>query len=83
MKSSRFALFVLATIIGLGALSASKPAAATDWSWLGNKPYIDCINQANFFAGWGGIGKTYTGAEKAARYDIARRKCNRKYYGHD
>ena len=43
MKNSRIALFALAAIVGLAALTAPAPASADDWSWLANKPYLNCL----------------------------------------
>jgi hypothetical protein len=85
MKASRIALFAFAAVVGLGALTGSaqvSPASAGQWDWLGNKPYVDCLKVANMFSGWDGGYRTYTGAEKEARYDRGRRQCNMKHYGH-
>jgi len=43
MKSSRIALFAFALIVGLGTLAALPPASATDWSFLSNKNYVNCL----------------------------------------
>lgn len=57
-------------------------APKSQYEWLGNKPYVECINRAELFSGWNGATKSFTGAEKARRYDQGRRECNMKYYGH-
>jgi len=57
-------------------------APKSQYEWLGNKPYVECIKNAELFSGWNGATKSFTGAEKAKRYDQGRRECNMKYYGH-
>jgi hypothetical protein len=43
MKNSRIALFAFAAIVCFGTLARPAPASATDWGWLANKPYTDCL----------------------------------------
>ena len=84
MKSSRIALFTFAAIVGFGTLAGPAPASATDWSWLGNKPYIDCLNLMDAMSRGGGIfGPKTNPAQQAQAYDRGRRQCNMKYYGHE
>jgi len=53
MKTARFALF--AALIGLGSLlgtALSSPAAAgigSQYGWMGNKPYMDCLKYVGAF----------------------------------
>jgi hypothetical protein len=83
MKSSRIAVLAFAAIVGLGALANSAPASATDWSWLGNKPYVDCLKLMQSISHGGGIwGSVKNPAQQAQGYDNGRRQCNMKYYGH-
>ena len=83
MKSSRIAVIAFAALVGLGTLAGSAPASATDWSWLGNKPYVDCLKLMQSMSHGGGIwGSVKTGAQQAQGYDNGRRQCNMKYYGH-
>ncbi len=81
MKSSRISLFALAAIVGLGTLAGSAPASATDWSWLANKPYTDCLKL--FYSGDFLIPANATPAQRAEKHEQGRRYCNRQYYGHD
>lgn len=55
--------------------------AGTDWSWVNNKPYIDCLNlfaRGNFLIPAGS-----TQAQIDALHEKGRKYCNRQYYGHD
>lgn len=81
MKTARIAVFVFAAAVGLSALVTSAPAKATDWSWLSNKQYIDCLN---LFANGDFLTPANASpAERAAKHEQGRRYCNRQFYGHD
>ncbi len=74
MKSSRFALFAFAAIVGIASLAGSahySPAAAgafgPDYGWMGNRKYMDCLKYV------GAFGSAYPGREK----NIA--ACKREY----
>lgn len=74
MKSSRFALFAIAAIIGIGSLAGSghySPAAAgifgPDYGWMGNRKYMDCIKYM------GAYGPDYPGRDNNLR------ACKRAY----
>ena len=53
MKTVRFAVF--ATLVGLGSLLGSahySPASAgfgSQYGWMGNKPYMDCLKYVGAF----------------------------------
>ena len=79
MKSLRI-LFAFA-IIGFSTLTGSVPASATDWSWLSNKPYMDCLKL--WYSGDFLIPANATPAQRAERKEQGRRYCNRQYLGHD
>jgi hypothetical protein len=81
MKISRISLLAFAAILGLGTLAGSAPASATDWSWLSNKPYTDCLKL--FYTGDFLIPANATPAQRAVKHEQGRRYCNRQYYGHD
>ena len=81
MKSSRMSLLAFAATVGLGMLAGSAPASATDWSWLSNKPYTDCLKL--FYSGDFLMPANATPAQRAAKHEHGRRYCNRVYYGHD
>lgn len=42
---TRMPFLAIATVVGLAAVTGSTTpsAAATDWSWLGNRSYVDCL----------------------------------------
>jgi len=71
MKSSRFALFAFAALVGIGTLAGSAPAAAgwlgPDYGWMGNKKYMDCIKYVGAFR------PDYPGRDKNIR------ACQREY----
>ncbi len=79
MKIPRISLLALAAI--LGTLAGSAPASATDWNWLSNKPYTDCLKL--FYTGDFLMPANATPAQRAAKHEQGRRYCNRKFYGHD
>ena len=81
MKTARIAVFAFAAAVALSTLVASAPARATDWSFLQNKPYINCLNL--FATGDFLIPSTASAAERAQKHEQGRRYCNRQYYGHD
>lgn len=81
MKNSRIALFALAAIVGLAALTAPAPASADDWSWLANKPYLNCLQL--FYTGDFLMPANATPQQRAEKHEQGRRYCNRTYYGHD
>jgi hypothetical protein len=86
MKSSRISVFALAAIVGLGTLAGPAPASASDLglSWLGNKPYVDCLRLMDSMSRGGGIwGRKTNPAEQAQGYNKGRRMCNTQYYGHE
>ena len=65
MTSSRLALFVLAAAVAVGSLVGSAqltPAAAwglgSNYSWMGNKKYMDCLRYV------GAFGADYPGRDK-------------------
>jgi hypothetical protein len=62
-------------------LGSLAPANAGKWDWLGNKPYLDCLQlwHTNDFM----IPAHYNAAQRAALKEKGRRYCNRKFYGHD
>ena len=76
MKTSRFALFA-AAILGLGTLASPAPASATDWSWLSNKGYTNCLQL--FATGGFLIPGNATPAERALKHEQGRRYCNKQY----
>jgi len=81
MKSLRTSLLAFA-IVGFSTLAGSVPAAsATNWSWLSNKPYMDCLKL--LYYGDYLIPASATPAQRAAKKEQGRRYCNRQYYGHD
>lgn len=80
MKSLRNSAVAFATIIGLATLG-SAPASATDWSWVANKPYTDCLKL--FATGDFLIPANASPAKRADMREQGRRSCNRQYYGHD
>ena len=74
MKSSRFALFAFAALVGIGTLAGSAhyaPAAAggfgPDYGWMGNQKYMACIKYV------GAYGADYPGRDKNIR------SCQREY----
>ena len=74
MKSSRFALFAFAALVGIGTLAGSahySPAAARgfgpDYGWMGNQKYMACIKYV------GAYGADYPGRDKNIR------SCQREY----
>jgi hypothetical protein len=81
MKHPRIALLAFAAILGLSTLAGSAPASATDWSFLSNKPYMDCLKL--FYTGDFLIPANATPAQRAEKHEQGRRYCNRQYYGHD
>lgn len=82
MKSFRIALFTFAAIVVLGTLVGPAPAsAATDYSWLSNKPYLDCLRL--FYTGDYLMPANATPKQRAERHEQGRRYCNRQFYGHD
>jgi hypothetical protein len=81
MKSLRISAIAFATIIGLATLGGSAPASATDWSWVANKPYTDCLKL--FATGDFLIPANASPAKRAEMREQGRRYCNRQYYGHD
>jgi len=76
MTPSRTALSALAAIAALGLLAAPAPASATDWSWLANKQYIQCLQIMSI--NW----SHRSPAQQAAAQENGRHICNMKYYGH-
>lgn len=79
MKSARIALFALATVISLTALSGS--ASAGQYDWLANKDYVRCL--ALFANGNFMMPRGLNAAQQAAYHEKGRRYCNRTYYGHE
>lgn len=84
MKTSRFALFAFAAVVGIGVLVGStqnSQAGGLGLDWLANKPYVECIKRARMLADVSSImrGPAY----REASYDRGRRQCNRQYYGHE
>jgi hypothetical protein len=73
MTSSRIALFALATVVAVGSLAGSaqfSPAAAffgSQYGWMGNKKYMDCIKYM------GAFGPDYPGRDKNIK------ACQREY----
>jgi hypothetical protein len=74
MKSSRFALFAFAALVGIGTLAGSaqySPVAARgfgpDYGWMGNQKYMACIKYV------GAYGADYPGRDKNIR------SCQREY----
>ena len=80
MNSSRTLAFATAIAIST-VIGSLAPANAGQWSWLGNKPYIDCINL--WSTGDFMIPRHYNAEQRAALKEKGRRYCNQKYYGHD
>ena len=81
MKTILAALAAVSLSVAVG----TAPSHAGQWDWLGNKDYVNCLKLMSAMSE-GGIwsqGRTYSGAEREARYDRGRRYCNRQYYGHD
>ncbi|MGJ4927644.1 hypothetical protein ACQR1I_20545 [Bradyrhizobium sp. HKCCYLS2038] len=72
-----------AAVVAAASLLASAPAspAKADWSWLGNKDYVRCLQL--FANGDFLIPANATPAQRAAKHEAGRRYCNRQYYGHD
>lgn len=80
MTTARTIILAFATAVGLATLAAPQPASATDWSFLNNKPYMDCLKL--FHYGDFMMPRGLSPAEIAARKEKGRRYCNRTYgYG--
>lgn len=73
---TRSTLVAMAVAIGFASLSGVAPAGATDWSWLNNKPYTDCLRVMSI--NWSHLPP----AQNAAANERGRHICNQKYYGH-
>jgi hypothetical protein len=71
----QFALFAAAAALAVGLIAGSAaPSAALDLSWVGNKPYVNCLTNAHKVA------MTYPPAQRGYWDDRLRRACNRGYY---
>ena len=74
MKFPRFAMSAFAATVGIGLLAVSasySPAAAgafgPDYSWMGNRKYMDCLKYM------GAFGPNYPGRDKTIAI------CKREY----
>lgn len=83
MKTSSLAIFAFAAALGVSALigsTQSSQAGGLGLDWLANKPYVDCLQRARLLADVGSIMKGPVYKEQS--YDLGRRQCNMRYYGH-
>lgn len=81
MRTFRTSLLAFAVVAGFSTLGGSAPASATDWSWLGNKPYMNCLKL--FYTGNFLMPAGLSQSQQDAYHEKGRRYCNRTYYGHD
>jgi hypothetical protein len=83
MKTSRFALFAFAAMLGIGSLVGStQTSQAGSLDWLGNKDYVNCLKLMDGMSRGGAVwgSPNRSGTEREAAYDRGRRFCNRKFY---
>jgi hypothetical protein len=83
MKTSRLALFAFAAMLGIGSPVGStqtSQAGGLGLDWLANKPYVECLKRARMLADVSSIMRGPVYREQS--YDLGRRQCNQRYYGH-
>lgn len=84
MKISHLALFAFAAAVGIGALvgtTQTSQAGGLGLDWLANKPYVECVKRARMLADVSSIMRGPAYREQS--YDLGRRQCNQRYYGHE